>query len=852
MLYQAHLTADPFFADSIEKIDDADTLFDRTRHRVPPGWRRAENGGWVYLHHDRARLPTQGWKVHVTSTEAAAAQVVDTVWEYCVERGICFKFRRSTQMLALVNGKQAARSASGKLVTVYPEADADLERVLEELGELLRGVEGPYILSDLRWGDGPLHLRYGGFSVTYCFGPDGAYVPAITGPDGLLVPDVRGTVFRVPPWVRAPAFVEERIRAARERTPGVFPYRVEKALHFSNSGGVYRAVEHGTGRTVVLREARPHAGVDPSGMDAVARLEHEHAMLRRLAGLGTVPAVLGLARHWEHLFLVEELIEGETLTEAVGRRHPLLGDTAGAGPARTDDYTRWALGVVDRIEEAVAALHARGVVFGDLQPSNVMVRPDGTVCLIDFETAFAVGEDFRPVFGTAGFFAPWARSGFAIDAYGLACLRLATFCPLTPLLHFDPDKAGQLVRWVADRFPVSEEFGKRILAEISPPAEDPRPSVPARTHPGREPGQADGDWLQDPASALDLLRDSILSTATPLRNDRLFPGDIRQFDHQGASLAFGAAGVLHALHTTGRSDYPEFDAHVDWLVRANRATEWPRPGLYDGLAGVALALQEFGRPEEARETFDRLNTFDLTSCGPTLFGGLTGIALAYLRLGDHERAVRLADRVAALLDDPAAPDPAKPGLMWGWSGPAYLFSRLAAATGEASYFRNARDALARDLAWCGVPEPRTVHMKSGEGWIIGPDRGSAGIGLALHAYLEQRPDAHFAGLLSRIRKSLEIELMLSPGLFDGHAGLLHCQARLGGPSRVRDTHLRALGRHAVRYQGRPAFGGGGLLRLSMDLATGTAGVMLAVHSAATAHTTGIPVRDDLPLLGSLR
>jgi hypothetical protein len=36
------------------------------------------------------------------------------------------------------------------------------------LGELLYGQPGPYILSDLRWGSGPLYVRYGGFAERYC------------------------------------------------------------------------------------------------------------------------------------------------------------------------------------------------------------------------------------------------------------------------------------------------------------------------------------------------------------------------------------------------------------------------------------------------------------------------------------------------------------------------------------------------------------------------------------------------------------------------------------------------------------------------------------------------------------
>ncbi|MEV6507891.1 class III lanthionine synthetase LanKC [Streptomyces sp. NPDC051642] len=858
MFAQGHLAADPFFADSVDRIEDTATRFAPADQPVPAGWRTVESGGWVYFHCDAVELPRQGWKIHVSATAADAPRVIDTVWEYCVERGVCFKFLRSAQMLELVNGKQFTRSASGKLVTLYPAADR-VQDVLEDLGPLLADVEGPYILSDLRWGEGPLYLRYGGFSMRHCFAPDGEYVPAVVHPDGTLVPDVRGTAFRVPPWVQVPGFIEDARQRARRPAEGGFPYRVEKALHFSNSGGVYRAVEKDTGHAVVLREARPHAGVDANGMDAVARLVHEADVMRRLAGLKVVPVLFGEVRHWEHHFLVEELVDGEQLLSVIGRRHPLLHRADAAGEAELAAYTGWALNILDRIEDAVAELHGRGVVFGDLQPCNVMVRSDDSVCLVDFETSFTIGDDFTPAFGTVGFIAPWARQGVAIDAYGLACLRLAMFCPMTALLRFDAGKVAELTDWVEETFPVPPEFGKRLREELAPPpGEKHSPDAagwPGGTDflPGPGPGSGSGsgsaaDW----PSVLDTLRDAIVSTATPERTDRLFPGDTRQFEHQGAGLAYGAAGVLHALHATGRHDYDDFAAHVDWLVRANETVRLPRAGLYDGLGGVALVLDELGRGQAAREALARLDAFDLHRCGPGLFGGLAGIALAHLHLDGLDRAAGLADKVVRMMADPADPAAssasAKPGLMWGWSGPALMFTRLFSSTGDRVYLRHARTALARDISRCGVTPARTIHVRNGEEQIAAPDRGSAGIGLVLHEYLRHEHDARYARLLAAIREGLGIELMLSPGLFDGHAGLLYVMARLGAPRADQDAQVRALGRHAVGYQGRPGFALGGLLRLSTDLATGTAGVLVAVHTHATADATPVEAA-PLPLLG---
>ncbi|MFF7726669.1 class III lanthionine synthetase LanKC [Streptomyces sp. NPDC008001] len=848
MLAQGHLVADPRFVETLDRIDDAAERFARADAPPPPGWLRAERGGWVNVHRPEARLPRQGWKIHASATAARAEHVIDTVWDYCTERGICFKFLRSPAVHRQVDSKQGPRTAGGKLVTVYPADTQELERTLTDLAALLRGVEGPYVLSDLRWGDGPLYVRYGGFRLAYCFSPEGEYVPAMEGPGGGLVPDVRGTSFRVPPWVEVPAFLAARMQEARKAgTPGGFPYRVEKALHFSNGGGVYRAVEKGSGRRVVLREARPHAGLDDSGTDAVARLDREHAVLRRLAGLGCVPRVYARTRHWEHHFLVEELVEGETLQEAVGRRHPLFRH--GSGEDEVAAYTQWACDVLGRIEKAVAELHGRGIVFGDLQPGNVIVRPDGSVCLVDFETAFETAspadEDARPALGTPGFTASWARSGTAVDTYGLAALALALFCPLTPLLRFDAEKYAQLAGWAERRFPLPPGYAARLRADLAPPA-----GAAAATDDDPPDGSR---WPEECTAggraALDSLREAILLSATPERQDRLFPGDVRQFDNQGASLAFGAAGVLHALHVTGHTDYAAFGDHVEWLVRAAERTRWPRPGLYDGLAGVAYVLDELGRPEAAREVLARLDGTGLRGCGAGLFGGLAGIGLARLHFGEAEAAARLGARLAQALagGKPLAGKADAVGLTHGWSGPALLFTRLYATTGEASWLRHAETALARDLGRCAASPTGEVHVKEGERLLPTLDRGSAGIALALDTYVRHHEDVHFALLRDRMRDGLGTELLLSPGLLDGQAGLLYALAHLAGPGPALAAHLRSLGLHCVRFKGRRAFAMDGLLRLSMDLATGTAGVLLAVHTALAGGPARMP-HAPLPLL----
>ena len=82
-------------------------------------------------------------------------------------------------------------------------------------------------------------------------------------------------------------------------------------------------------------------------------------------------------------------------------------------------------------------MHERGIVFNDLHMFNIMVRPDETVAFIDFEAASDVSEGRTRTVGNPGFAAPRDRTGADVDAYSLACLRLAMFLPLTTLFPLD-------------------------------------------------------------------------------------------------------------------------------------------------------------------------------------------------------------------------------------------------------------------------------------------------------------------------------------------------------------------------------------------------------------------------------
>lgn len=802
--YEAFCLADATFYDTLERQD---VVFPAARRQTPQGWAHEQNDTWFYYAPaDGPPLPRQGWKVHVSARLDDAEQAIDAVWDYCVPRGIAFKFLRGPSVLVMVNSKAASRASSGKLVTIYPRDETQLELALKELDELLRGVRGPYILSDLRYGEGPLFVRYGGFAERHCLSA-GERVLAVADGDGNLVPDRRGATFSVPPWTRLPAFLESHLAARNAVTTSGLPYRIESVLHFSNGGGVYLARDERDGERVVLKEARPHAGLDAAGRDAVTRLGHERDILRRLAGLSAVPRLLDHFTLGEHDFLVQEFVDGVTLQRRLVRRYPLTRATCTR--ADVEEYTDWALATLDQVAEALAELHGRGVVLGDLHPDNILLCEDGRVVIIDYEVATLAEDRARAALGHPAYTAPPDRRGVEVDDYALACLRIGLFAPqCTIMLPLHRPKIAQLGELIAETFPVGDltpviDVIGGTDGRIDPPM------------PGRAPWQ----------ELRGAMHRAILASATPERDDRLFPGDIAQFKPGGGvNLAHGAAGVLLALAATG-ADPGVLTPHVAWLRdRARRPVQGSGLGLYDGLAGIAYALDRLGHRQDALDVLDICLRERWQDVEPALHSGLAGIGLALLHFDRQDLAMRAADGCARHLEGPvpdiSGGDHPRAGLMYGSSGPALLFLHAYERTGDPGLLDLSELALRQDLRRCRHAEDGSLQVN--QGWRLLPylDEGSAGIAAVLARHLVHRPDPELAVALAELRLVERSGYFVQPGLFTGRAGVM---AAFG--CREQAEGLRW---HALPYEGGLAFPGDQLLRLSMDLATGTAGVLLAL------------------------
>src|SRR5204862_5995517 len=116
-------------------------------------------------------------------------------------------------------------------------------------------------------------------------------------------------------------------------------------------------------------------------------------------------------------YIASELIEGETLRQRLMRGRMEVGE---------------AVDVAIQVASALAAAHETGIVHRDVNPGNIMLRPDGYVKLLDFgiaklaepevpvtfpadEALLLVATNLGSILGTVPYMSPEQARGAPVD-----------------------------------------------------------------------------------------------------------------------------------------------------------------------------------------------------------------------------------------------------------------------------------------------------------------------------------------------------------------------------------------------------------------------------------------------------
>jgi len=193
-------------------------------------------------------------------------------------------------------------------------------------------------------------------------------------------------------------------------------YEVTAQIGEGGMGQVYRATDTKLKRQVAIKILPPSLAADP---DRLARFQREAEVLASL-NHPNIAIIHGLEDADGIKALVMELIEGEDLSQRIAR-----------GAVPLDE----ALPIAKQVAEALEAAHELGIIHRDLKPTNIKVRPDGMVKVLDFGLAkamkatggMAASPSMAPtlttptmtragmILGTAAYMSPEQARGKVID-----------------------------------------------------------------------------------------------------------------------------------------------------------------------------------------------------------------------------------------------------------------------------------------------------------------------------------------------------------------------------------------------------------------------------------------------------
>ncbi|MFD0271619.1 protein kinase [Streptomyces sp. NPDC127106] len=187
-------------------------------------------------------------------------------------------------------------------------------------------------------------------------------------------------------------------------------YRLASLLGQGGMGQVWTAYDQRLDRRVAVKLLRPDKVAGPGSVadELRRRFVRECRVTAQVDHPGLV-TVHDAGSDGDELFLVMGYVEGDNLADHLAARDPYPW--------------QWAVAVVAQLCGVLSAVHAVPIVHRDLKPRNVMVRPDGTVLVLDLGVASVMDTDTTRLtstgtpIGSPAYMAPEQAMGGAVGPY---------------------------------------------------------------------------------------------------------------------------------------------------------------------------------------------------------------------------------------------------------------------------------------------------------------------------------------------------------------------------------------------------------------------------------------------------
>jgi serine/threonine protein kinase len=576
-------------------------------------WSLHRTNAWIIVEHAAVVLPEQGWKLHISAGLSSAETLLRAVLPVLREAGVCFKVVSTMRQLRTLNHGFAGSSQIGKFVSVYSMDEAQAVELATALDRVTQGLRGPVVTSERPLYPGSrVSYRYGSYQKHLMYTPSGKVVTALKTPTGAFIADVRQQEHSVPDWLQDPFFAAGSGQG-QKKNPFLMiggRYLQLSSLYESPRGGTIRAIDLLQTRPCVLKYARQDAYLDFDGKDARDALRYESEILAALAPDASFPALYDLLEQDHTLYMVMEEIPGEPLGVYAER-------ALAEGSLPVEQIVQWGR----ELTIVLGKLHARGLVYRDLKPANLLVTAEKKLRLIDFELVLPLGHQHaKNDIGTRGFMSPHHRAGGPAsvedDIYSLGALLFYLLTRANPIQA--PDPAHLLQRPLKLLNPALSEG----LIQLVTTCLDPKPALLFSS-------------MEMVDAALAALDAELLLVQPALGKE-----------HLPITRATGSAHYLDLAGQLGKTlcqttiRQPERPG-ITWLSMLQFAEGMPLRSINTGAAGTLLALAELVAVTDdplCRATLQEgahwllHSDWFIAQSIPGLYTGEAGVGTAFLRV----------------------------------------------------------------------------------------------------------------------------------------------------------------------------------------------------------------------------
>ena len=220
-------------------------------------------------------------------------------------------------------------------------------------------------------------------------------------------------------------------------------YEILEELGRGAMGIVYKAHDPLIERFVAIKTIKHKV------LSGTERAEYEERIYQEAKAAGqlnhpNIVTIYDLGESGDTAYIAMELMEGRDLQVIInGKRRLLVTD---------------ALNIAIQVATGLSYAHQRGVVHGDIKPSNIMVLGNNLVKIADFGIARMAstleGKQEDAVYGTAPYMSPEQIMGKAIDARSdIFSLGVVLYTMLTDRLPFPEEDISLLKNQIANVVP---------------------------------------------------------------------------------------------------------------------------------------------------------------------------------------------------------------------------------------------------------------------------------------------------------------------------------------------------------------------------------------------------------------